>query len=642
MLDPVLNEAQSLESAVSGFAVPQVASLLLLQSLPRFRSRHQYFADVVLIEVIKNGNEQVRKHGLAGFAADALTLLDRSQIQAGYRMLPELGFALMDDTAVAQRAYLTDGGQWDSSFRIRHGAERIQDRQRISQPLGLNRTLTEEQSRIFREIKYQTDDHLHVQGYAGTGKSFLIKSILMMLRSSHAKVIVLAERQRQLTALLAGLGRLEHLYPKTFGGLVSEMIPPNMLDAENRRMSRADYTAAAMKDDVVVSHLGIQSQGKFSPKYLAQAVRSTVMSFCSSDDSQIDVHHIPDWCSMSFDLTTRQAVLHYSARLWRETVLPTLPNFEPPLRTYHRVKWASLKRLTIPSRYTHVLIDECHDLSKPMLEILDRSTQAVISLGDEYQNLNGTTRKRSGVVRQRLVTSSVRSGQSIEAVVNPIIEFHPASTKLPFHGNPLNRTEIIYYDKPEVPDNPAVILTGDTWGLFEWTQRLATKAVEFELLSNIEGLNMFVNDCIELKRHGTRPRHVELFRFESWETLASHHQENPGFQRIERMLEKGYSAQDWMRTTSMLVRNGMHRSAVGLIGDVRNREFDDVMLVPDIIDHAFKTMGGQAFGAAGSVIYVAVTRARRRLIVPARLRNWVEEISAKPVIADDKLISWPK
>jgi hypothetical protein len=37
-----------------------------------------------------------------------------------------------------------------------------------------------------------------------------------------------------------------------------------------------------------------------------------------------------------------------------------------------------------------------------------------------------------------------------------------------------------------------------------------------------------------------------------------------------------------------------------------------------------------ALAAASSSIYVAVTRARHRLIVPERLRQWIEEIKGRP------------
>lgn len=35
MLRPVLNDAESLENAISGLSVPQVAALILLQYLPK-------------------------------------------------------------------------------------------------------------------------------------------------------------------------------------------------------------------------------------------------------------------------------------------------------------------------------------------------------------------------------------------------------------------------------------------------------------------------------------------------------------------------------------------------------------------------------------------------------------------------------
>jgi hypothetical protein len=211
--------------------------------------------------------------------------------------------------------------------------------------------------------------------------------------------------------------------------------------------------------------------------------------------------------------------------------------------------------------------------------------------------------------------------------VNPIISAHPGTTKLPFHGNPLNKTEIAYYDKVQVPDQPAVILVNDTWGLFEWAQRLATQNVDFELLSSRNDLNMFVNDCIELHQHGTRPRHGELFRFGSWEAVANRYHDNAGFQRIDRMLRKGYDNKDWTKTLARFSEQNVHGFALGLIEDVRNREFDTVMLVPDVIDRAWNTKQA-ALAAASSAIYVAITRARHRLMAPERLRNWIEEISA--------------
>lgn len=626
MLDRVLAEPADVEHDTSKLDVAQVAALIVLQYLPKLKETRSASPDRILAEAIKSGNALVKSSGLAAFIAETLRVLDREKIRAGYRLLPDFGISLLDDEAIQHRRYLTFDGEWDSTFRDRHRARLAQALQTIELPAGASAVLTLEQSRIFREVKTQADDHIHVQGYAGTGKSYLIKSLLTMLQPTGAKVLVLAERQRQLDALLVGTEQMKHVHPRRYGKLVSEMVPSDLTDPVNRRMARTNYSLTTIPDDEVVRHLGIQSGSGFLSREIVKAVRSTVAGFCYSGDRAIDAHHIPDWCAATFDATTKQIVLHHATELWKAILAPPSREFQPPVREYHRVKWAALKGWRIPTRYTHVLIDECHDLAKPMLQILDCSPQAVISLGDEYQNLQGRPQQRSNVIRQRAVTESVRSGQVIENIVNPIITTHPGKMKLPFRGNPMSRTEIAYYGKAQVPDKPAAILVSDTWGLFEWAQRLAASNVDLTLLSSRNNLDIFVKDCIELHRHGTRPRHGELFRFGSWDALANRHHDNGGFQRIDRMLRSGYSTEDWMKTSNRFVKHGQQGYALGLIEDARNREFDAVMLAPELIDQVWNAERG-ALAVAGSAVYVAVTRARHKLIVPERLRNWIEEIS---------------
>jgi hypothetical protein len=92
------------------------------------------------------------------------------------------------------------------------------------------------------------------------------------------------------------------------------------------------------------------------------------------------------------------------------------------------------------------------------------------------------------------------------------------------------------------------------------------------------------------------------------------------------MLRNGYSAKDWEKTAAKVTKTGPRGYALGLIEDVRNREFEAVMLIPEVVDRAWDA-GHAERAAVSSAIYVAVTRARRRLIVPQRLRHWIEQIS---------------
>ena len=262
-----------------------------------------------------------------------------------------------------------------------------------------------------------------------------------------------------------------------------------------------------------------------------------------------------------------------------------------------------------------------------MLQILDCSSQAVISLGDEYQNLRGKSQQRSNIIRSREVIHSVRCGSPIEKIVNPIIAIHPAKTKIHFYGNPSNNLEIAYYGQPQVPDKPAAILVMGMWGLFEWVQRVASKNVNLSLLTDTKNLSIFVNDCIELYRRGTQARHGELFRFKDWDAVVSHYRGNQSFQAIDQMLRRGYQYGDWEKTSANFTESKARSYLLGRIEDVRNHEFQTVMIVPEVISPVWQAKSEDR-AAVSSAIYVAVTRAKHTLIVPHELRDWIEEISA--------------
>ena len=229
-------------------------------------------------------------------------------------------------------------------------------------------------------------------------------------------------------------------FAKTFSGLAYEIIPQDLTNHTNwnMRKTRARSSRANMPDDEVIKYFEIKHSGKCSPYDIVKAIHSTLKGFCYSGENSLQLNHIPNWCIYSLDETTKQIVLYYAEELWKETLNPTSKDFKPPIRGYHLIKWAALNGWQIPGKYTHILIDECHDLAKPMLQILDCSSQSVISLGDEYQNLQGKSQQRSNIIRYREVTQSVRSGRLVENIVNPIIAIHPGKTKAHFHGNPLN------------------------------------------------------------------------------------------------------------------------------------------------------------------------------------------------------------
>jgi hypothetical protein len=263
-LRKILDDSQALESVVSGISVPQIASLIVLQYLPKLREKSSVSPERILSEAINSGNIHMDREGLPGVIADALTKLSRENLQEGYQLLSDFGIVLLDEETLKNRNYLTVEGNWDYGFRERHKTKLMDHLIQVDFYSNEIRALTAEQSRIYREVKAQADDHMHVQGYAGTGKSSLIKSLLMMLEPTGARILILAERKQQLDALLAGINQGKHVTAKTFGALAYEIIPSDLTSSKNQRLRRLDKSQAPISDAELIRRLGIHANGAFS------------------------------------------------------------------------------------------------------------------------------------------------------------------------------------------------------------------------------------------------------------------------------------------------------------------------------------------------------------------------------------------
>lgn len=620
-LEPILDGTVDFAAAIATFEVPQLASLILLHSLPALPAEQASRAEFLLSRAIDAVNARTAEVGLVEFRRGMNAELDCARIKAGHRLLDDYGIALLEHDLVGWRTYLTEEHQWSGEFCERHRERLREQLQPVVLPLGHERLLTRQQSGVYRTVVAQSDDHLHVQGYAGTGKSLLIHALLELLEGKQRQILVLAERPSQLRALMAGAEKLAHVEGLTFGQLASRITPANLIDRGKRGRYIESDSRNPMHDEVMIRHLGIHPVGEFTAIDLVRLARRVVFFYCRTVAREIGEQHLP-W--ELADPVARQVVLHHATELWSATIAPGSEEFRPPLREYHRIKLAAVHGWKIPAKFTHVLLDECHDLSRPVLQILDASPQAAISFGDEYQHLRGQAHSRARSIKRSTITHSVRSAKAIETIVNPIIQTHPGETKELFLGHRRYRAEVIYYSAPEIPARPATILAQDRWELFDWAQRLASRGLTIRPVSDFARQGQWVEDCIELYLHGTRPRDGSLFRFQSWYQVRRYFEGHRGFQRMDELLQKGYRREHWARTAARVDPNASGGYTLGLIEDVRNLEFPEVMLAPNVIaDLRSDEVGVRA--TANALVYVAVTRAQHRLHVPQGLGDWIEE-----------------
>lgn len=624
-LNQLVCDTTDLEYKLQSLSLAEYTSLFLITRLPEIKLNRGQHPEQFFAQAIDIGHSQVQQSGLQSYIDSTHSLLSKSAISNGQTLLTDFNISQLDDSTIALGEYLQSDGSWDYSFKDKQnktftdGAVKIHLREnRVSY-------LTAEQNRLYREFEAQSHEQTHVQGYAGTGKSTFIIAILNMLEQSSARVLVLAHTKSQLNALTSKAEISPKVHRNTFSGMAQQILHRDLTHHTNNNFGRIDTSRATIPDNQLIKLLEVSSGGGFSALQIIAAVRGTLFNFCQSDNDEITDKHIPQRYQLTFDQTTRSVTCQYTNKLWALYQSPKTGQLNPQVRGFHIIKWAAINRCKISPSYTHVLLDECHNLPKSVLQILNDSPQALLTLGDEYQRLKGAAPQLPEQVRQRELSHSVRSGSQIETIVNPIITVHPGISKAPFHGNKNSRIEIKYYKTAKVPNSSAVILVNDMWGLFEWAQRIAVNNANIQLLSDTKKLDMFVQDCIELYNIGSRARHPELFRFAAWNNAEKHNRKNPGFQRINRMLERGFNFKDWQQTLSKLNNKQPCTLALGLVADTLNHEFDSVMLTPDI----FHGSTSRYHAEFCSTLYISITRAKYRLLVPESLREWIEEIESR-------------
>ncbi|MBC3493433.1 AAA family ATPase [Pseudomonas taiwanensis] len=603
----------------------EAAAVLFVQNLPRQSGTPSVETqERRLAEMVRIAND-VEAAAPGQFQAQVAQRYDREAFAMGLGMLGENGIGLLSaEVQYDTQELLDDDGQWSFQF-----ADIYRQRATPLHPVYLpslasDLMLSDQQNRLLREFLSCADESVAVQGFAGTGKTFLIHQFARLLDPS--RTLLLALTEGQLRALQARVKDAQAYTAMTFGQLADEILNRD-LTSNGWRLRDPYRTKLSWRpqEAQVVKWLGIPDIGPLAARDVVALCIKAVRAFCHSGDDQLQLHHLP-WAGPGITLLDQEVLLDKARLYWQELVRPSAREIQLPVRDYHRVKLLSLTFEVIDARYTHVIVDEAHELSAPMLAVLDRSPQSVIALGDELQNLNGLSPHHGGFIRQRYIDHSLRAGPAMDAVLNPLIQAHPASIQAAFSGSAEHYTRVSFFDAVTVPEQPTALIVDDEWGLFGWFQRLTHQGVPFVLLQSArKDFELFVEDCIELYRYGTRPRHPMLFRYASWQALEQDKGDDKAFIAVANMLRKGYTPEHFAKAKSRYRWDKAPKLFLGRVRDVKNMEFARVMVSPELMV-APSTGGGRnerARTLAG--LYTACSRARHELIVPGGMLDWVKD-----------------
>ena len=611
------------DATLASLSDPELAAVLVIQNLAQATEQDlsASAAEKILARLI-DWSVTSRRTGSAGLLAEARRLFDSRKLYFGLNALKGLNLRFLMADEVAAQAFLLPGGQWDVDYKIRHQQQNNPFRQQMVTPREREHWLSAAQDKLLRTFRANLDEDLHVQGYAGIGKSYMLSALIECLRSK--RTLVLARTPAKLATLRK---HIVQVHDTEIGQTFFDFAQAQLLGP---RLPMARTPARLPSKQVLAQELNIFGFRHHDGPGTLEVCLRVLKLYCASRDHTLSARHLPHF-QQPLTGADSQALLEYSSRLW--VYLEANPAWasQSGFPTLLMIKRASLAGCRVPPRYTHVIIDESQDVPASLLQIIERGQQVLITLGDEYQQATGEAPKRKREVRQSDICYSVRSGRNVERLVNPLISRHTHKSKVPFEGARHADVDIEYYPQAFVPPEGCVVLTASPWDTMMWAIHLhdSNCAFSFPDREAQDDIKHFMTTAIELFRRdfynagsSEKGPHPYFSDLADWQQVRAANQFDEAFLWIEAQLQNGFMIADLTRLSQKIIEPG--KACLLMMAErAGGMEFRRVLLTRTLLSNE-KFKDAYEFDQRICAVYIAVSRARQQLYLPYDVVEWID------------------
>lgn len=552
-----------------------------------------------------------------GLLSEARRLFDARKLYFGLEVIKGSKLRLLDAEALEAGDYLLPDGKWDFDYRIRRQQGGSPFSQQVTTGFDKERWLTVEQDKLLKVIRADLDEDIHVQGYAGIGKSYLLGALMDCL--PRGRVLALARTPAKLGALRQRMG----LDPQAKVGMTFGQFAAALLKNARPANTRAPQPGKRR----VAEELGIHGVLQYDAEHALDICLEVLQSYCLSRDYSLSSQHLP-FFRKALSAVDAQALLEYASRLWRYLESNPAWASQTGFEALLLIKRASLGGCSVPGRYSHVIIDESQDVPAPLLQIIERGRQVLITLGDEYQKATGEVVRRGRQVRHKDMAFAVRSGPQVERLINPLIGMHSRKSKVPFEAARSVDVGIEHYPEGFVPPEGCVVLSASRWDTMRWAMELAGRNCLLTF-PDWPDMRRFMASAVGLFRaafHGGGQDgadiHPYFAHFPDWQQVRDAERFDESFLWVEARLQTGFKMAD---LTGLDARVSAQPASLLLMmaQDAGGLEFDQVLLTPELMStQPFRD--AYAFDERICAVYIALSRARRQLYLPYDVQEWID------------------
>lgn len=475
--------------------------------------------------------------------------------------------------------------------------------------------------------------------YAGTGKTFII---LRTAERLDDEVLILAFN----SAIIRDLQPKLRTLSKRVRGLTSHQLALRSLPEDFQQGVKASLEAHNGQIAVpqIVDALEIQDyevQGiQWTSLQLGSLVKRTVARFCQSSDPQIIATHIPH--AQHLPKSAIDQVIHESQRLWAAFESLRVPI---PHDVYFKLWALGNPQLAEPYR----LVDEAQDSNPALFGVLFAQKEGLnIWAGDPYQSIYSwrgaqnaieLATQRSDAISSRL-TQSFRFGEETAEMASRLLQV--IGETHPVHGTGSTKVQCAPEDI-QPPDVAAKVHAPFAWIAFSNGALInaALSCVEAEIPFHIVGQGRdqlaILYSAMALKRGEINPG-GPLGAYRYWSDLEDEAAEQPDGEAGRLVKLQRYPG---LYDTAEALRKGTQQESaaqviLSTVHAAKGREWDLVVLDKDLDitrDKGDRRLYRRANGELHfdnredvHLRYVAITRARKRLVMACReLYRWLTD-----------------
>ncbi|OUS27207.1 hypothetical protein A9Q99_15595 [Gammaproteobacteria bacterium 45_16_T64] len=534
--------------------------------------------------------------------------------------LSSYNLSLMETGDARASSTLNQQGIWDSSQQDKLSSNRPTDPTYHFNIQGIR--AHDEQDVLLHELARNPEESLTLQGFAGCGKTVLVTRLSHLF--NQRSTLYLTKNMGQITALAPKLGKSIKAW--SFRYLAYYMLYYKMNGeaywGKRTKLKRLSYRQLA-------NYINARPMNGFTTDTVINIVDHIVSNYCQSADFDIGPQH----CPWQLDGISPTLYIELANALWNTIKDPT-PNSAMPILALHQIKMVDEMELPVPNNFRYVIVDESHDLPGSMANILKRSPQAVVALGDKFQITDG--KKQSPLtlsnVRERHLFQSVRTGSNVDTLFNRVIDEH-AGIALPgnFEGATSKDTAISTYTTFSLPDQPSAMLSREYWFAFVAIVKLANANRPFSIMpTTFSMLRSLIPQAIRFYHgHPTEHAHSQLMGYNQWRELVQYKGATNGLRDVDAIFRTGLTEDQFHQIlslnkgTSPAASDGSQNTYfIGLVTELKSMEMPYVMLAPDIFDSYILNLENQRTRIL-NLIYTGMSRALDGIILPKIESEWL-------------------